>query len=93
MGATASWGLPEVDGAEGAFTTRAELRNAGTGTVDVTVRVLGADAAQYEDTVVRVAAGAGVPVAVQSSFRPVKLVVDPEVRLLFAGRKRCEKSL
>ena len=83
----------KVDGAEGAFTTAVELRNLGTGTVDVTVRTVGEDAKQFEDTVVRVAAGGSVPVMVQSSFKPTKLVVDPEVRLLFAGRKRCEKSL
>jgi ABC-2 type transport system permease protein len=82
-----------VDGAEGAFTTEVELRNLGTGTVDVTVRVIGEDAKQFEDSVVRVAAGGSVPVVIQSSFKPAKLVVDPGVRLLFAGRKRCEKSL
>jgi aminopeptidase N len=82
-----------VDGAEGAFTTAVELRNLGTGTVDVTVRVSGEDAKQFEDSVVRVAAGESVPVVIQSSFKPAKLVVDPWVRLLFAGRKRCEKSL
>jgi hypothetical protein len=83
----------KVDGTEGAFTTAVELRNVGKGTVDVTVRALGDNAAQFEDTVVRVAAGGSVPVVIQSAFKPAKLVVDPEVRLLFAGRKRCEKSL
>jgi aminopeptidase N len=83
----------KVDGTEGACTTAVELRNVGKGTVDVTVRALGEDAAQFEDTVVRVAAGGSVPVVIRSAFKPAKLVVDPEVRLLFAGRKRCEKSL
>ena len=83
----------EVDGDEGAFTTELELRNLGTGTVDVTVRVVGADPAQHEDTVVRVAPDAPAPVSVSSAFKPVKIVVDPDARLLFAGRKRCEKSL
>jgi ABC-2 type transport system permease protein len=83
----------DVDGSEGAFTTSAELRNTGKGTVDVTVRAIGENATQFEDTVVRVAAGGSVPVVIQSAFKPAKLVVDPEVRLLFAGRKRCEKSL
>jgi hypothetical protein len=32
-------------------------------------------------------------VSVSSSFKPAKIVVDPDVKLLFAGRKRCEKSL
>ena len=86
-------GDPKVDEADGAFTAAVALRNIGKGTVDVTVRVIGEDSKQFEDTVVRVAAGGSVPVLVQSAFKPVKLVVDPEVRLLFAGRKRCEKSL
>jgi hypothetical protein len=30
---------------------------------------------------------------IATTFKPVKVVVDPEVRLLFAGRQRCEKSL
>ena len=86
-------GDAKVDGTDGGFTTAIELRNTGKGTVDVTVRVVGEDAKQFEDTVVRVAVGGSVPIVVQSAFKPVKLMVDPEVRLLFAGRKRCEKSL
>jgi hypothetical protein len=30
---------------------------------------------------------------VKSSFKPVRIVVDPEIELLFAGRKRSEKLL
>ena len=30
---------------------------------------------------------------VETAFKPVKIVVDPKVSLLFAGRQRCEKSL
>jgi ABC-2 type transport system permease protein len=92
--------LPELElgeavvrGADGAFTTEVELRNLGSGTVDVTVRVVGDDKTRFEDAVLRVAAGGSAPVVVQSAFKPAKLVVDPDVRLLFAGRKRCEKSL
>jgi ABC-type transport system involved in multi-copper enzyme maturation permease subunit len=86
-------GDAKVDGSDGAFTTAVELRNIGKGTVDVTVRVVGEDPAQHEDTVVRVAPNAPAPVSVSSSFKPAKIVVDPDVKLLFAGRKRCEKSL
>jgi len=86
-------GDAKFDGSDGAFTTEVELRNVSNGTVDATVRVVGEDPAQFEDTVVRVAPNAPAPVSVSSSFKPAKIVVDPEVRLLFAGRKRCEKSL
>lgn len=88
-----------VTGTDDACTTTAKLVNSARGTVDVTVRVVGAkpegdDAtAPFEDVVVRVAPDASAAITVQSAFRPVKLVVDPKVRLLFAGRKRCEKSL
>ncbi|MEY2796512.1 MAG: hypothetical protein RIR10_2228, partial [Planctomycetota bacterium] len=81
-----------VDSA-GAFTTTTELRNIGSGAVDVVVRVMGANAAEIEDVVVRVAPDAPASVNVSTAFKPTKIVVDPEVRVLFAGRKRCEKSL
>jgi hypothetical protein len=45
---------------------------------DVVVTLEGADAANFR---------------IETTFKPVKIVVDPEVRLLFAGRQRCEKSL
>ena len=86
-------GEAKVDGDAGAYTTAVELRNIGTGTVDATVRVVGEDAREFKDAVVRLDAGGGAPIELGSSFKPAKLVVDPEVRLLFAGRKRCEKSL
>ena len=35
----------------------------------------------------------GLAGGLKESFEAVKVVVDPEVRVLFAGRKRCEKSL
>ena len=89
----------KVDGAEGAFTTTAKLANTGTGVADVTVRVEGAkpdskdSVAPFEDVVVHIAPDAPAEIAIKSAFKPVKIVVDPDVKLLFAGRKRCEKSL
>ena len=92
--------LPELevegasaDGGDGAFTTVAELRNIGTGTVEVVVRVIGGEPAEVADATVRLAPGDAAPIAIASPFKPARLVVDPEVRLLFAGRKRCEKPL
>ncbi len=92
-----------VDGTEGAYTTTATLSNIARGTVEVTVRVEGAkpteeDAkngavAPFEDLVLRVSPELPTPIVIPSAFKPVKIVVDPEVRLLFAGRKRCEKTL
>lgn len=92
--------LPELElgdvsvaDAAGAWTTTTELRNIGNGVVDVVVRVMGANAAEIQDVVVRVAPDTPASVVVSTSFKPAKIVVDPEVRVLFAGRKRCEKSL
>jgi hypothetical protein len=82
-----------VTDAAGAFTTTTELRNIGNGVVDVVVRVMGASSEEIEDVVVRVAPNTPASVVVSTSFTPTKIVVDPEVRVLFAGRKRCEKSL
>jgi hypothetical protein len=82
-----------VTDAAGALTTTTELRNIGNGVVDVVVRVMGASSEEIEDVVVRVAPNTPASVVVSTSFTPTKIVVDPEVRVLFAGRKRCEKSL
>jgi hypothetical protein len=54
---------------------------------------MGASSEEIEDVVVRVAPNTPASVVVSTSFKPAKIVVDPEVRVLFAGRKRCEKSL
>jgi hypothetical protein len=83
----------DVADAAGAFTTTTELRNIGNGVVDVVVRVMGASSEEIEDVVVRVAPNTPASVVVSTSFTPTKIVVDPEVRVLFAGRKRCEKPL
>ena len=49
--------------------------------------------APFEDVTVRLKDDEPATFRIATSFRPVKVVVDPEVRVLFAGRKRCEKSL
>ncbi|MFN9945667.1 MAG: hypothetical protein ACK56S_02370 [Planctomycetota bacterium] len=66
--------------------------------VEVGVRVVGATpagggAAPPADVVVRLAGDGTTEFRVPTAFKPVKLVVDPDVRLLFAGRTRCNKSL
>ncbi len=89
----------KVDGADGAFVTTAKVVNSASGVAEVTVRVEGVKpeakdaAAPHEDVVVRIAPDAPAEIVVKSAFKPAKLVVDPDVKLLFAGRKRCEKSL
>jgi len=77
----------------------------GGGEVEVVVRVYGkpgveppADGrglkdAPFQDVTVRLKDDESATFRIATSFRPVKVVVDPEVRLLFAGRKRCESSL
>jgi ABC-2 type transport system permease protein len=86
-------GDARVEQSDGSCTTTVELRNLGTGTVDVAVRVSTGDGKGFADSVVRVGPGGSVPVSIESGFKPAKLAVDPEVKVLFAGRKRCEKSL
>jgi hypothetical protein len=49
--------------------------------------------APFQDVVVRLEGGDASSFRIATTFKPVKIVVDPEVRLLFAGRQRCEKSL
>ena len=92
-------------GSDGAYAAEGTLRNIATGRgaasspVEVVVRVLGKKPegegakAPFEDVVVRLSGDEAREFRVATSFEPAKIVVDPEVRLLFAGRKRCEKSL
>ena len=84
--------------------TLSNIAKAG-GEVEVVVRVYGkpgveppADGrglkdAPFEDVTVRLKDDEPSTFRVATSFKPDKVVVDPEVRLLFAGRKRCESSL
>lgn len=83
---------------------KGSITNVGTGEMDVVVRVqgeqptgLGADGKKvdppHQDTVVHVAPGAPAEFSVTTTFKPAKVVVDPEVLVLQIGRKRSEKSI
>jgi hypothetical protein len=91
-----------VDG--GGHAVTGALRDIATGRgrvdlpVEVVVRVIGrkpADggAAPFADVAVRLAGEGPAAFRIPTAFAPGKLVVDPELRLLFAGRTRCTKSL
>ncbi len=75
--------------------------NIGSGEVDVRVRIEGVteevDSKKtpplFEDIVLRIKPNEPTSFTVKSSFKPVRIVVDPEIELLFAGRKRSEKLL
>jgi hypothetical protein len=87
-----------VSGAGSEYVTTASLANVGTGSAEVTVRVWGkepeggAERARA-DVRVRVSLDAPAPVEVKTAFEPVRIEVDPDVQLLFAGRKRCEQAV
>ena len=86
------------------YTVRGTVTNAGTGDVTVTVRVqgeapagLGPDGkkieAAHEDVALQVVPGTAQSFAVPVSFKPAKVVLDPEVLVLQVGRKRTEKTV
>jgi hypothetical protein len=49
--------------------------------------------APFQDVVVQLKGGDASSFRIETTFKPVKVVVDPKVTLLFAGRQRCEKNL
>jgi hypothetical protein len=75
------------------------LANIGTGRADVRVRVEGkkpddkAASRPAADAVVAVSADTPGTIDITTDFVPERLVVDPDVDLLFAGRKRTETAL
>jgi ABC-2 type transport system permease protein len=83
--------------AEAGVTTEVTLAHRGTGVVDVVVRAEGAatgnEPAPFVDEVVRIGPGETRTLRLESGFRPVKVIADPEVRVLLVGRKRCEQTL
>ena len=86
----------EVDG--DGYRVTATLANIGTGSADVTVRVEGEpgdedEAAAFEDVVVAIGEGGEAAIDVRCGFEPTKLVVDPDVELLFMGRRRTDTPL
>lgn len=86
-----------ADAAGDSFTVEAVLRNAGTGSGRVRVRAIGeapvGGAPPHADAVIEFAPGSAPELRIGCGFKPVRLVVDPEVELLFLGRKRCEEEL
>ncbi len=79
------------------YIVRGTIQNIGTGEVDVIVRVEGEaldnEAAPHSDRVVTVAPGEPVAFEARCNFIPTRALLDPEVALLLAGRKRSEKTL
>jgi hypothetical protein len=98
-----------TDGAyavEGALSNIATGRGASASPIEVVVRVVGEKPkgegakapeegakAPFQDVVVQLKGGDASSFRIETTFKPVKLVVDPKVTLLFAGRQRCEKNL
>ena len=85
---------PDGDG----YRVNATLANTGTGTADVTVRVEGKAPADDQppasaDVVVGISDNSASPIDLRVSFEPVRLLVDSDVELLHAGRRRTETPL
>ncbi|MBL7194437.1 MAG: hypothetical protein ISS73_10830, partial [Pirellulales bacterium] len=85
---------PDGDG----YRVTATLANTGTGTADVTVRVEGKAPADDQpaasaDVTEGISDDSDSPVDLWVSFEPVRLLVDPDVELLHAGRRRTETPL
>ena len=84
--------------AEG-YRVTGQLANIGTGRAGVRVRVEGKKPDDKEakrpasDAVVAVTADAPGAFDIATDFAPERIVVDPDVDLLFAGRKRTETTL
>jgi hypothetical protein len=75
------------------------LANIGTGRADVKVRVEGKKPDDKEakrpgkEATVVVSAEAPGAIDIETDFLPERIVVDPDVELMFAGRKRAETAL
>jgi ABC-2 type transport system permease protein len=86
----------KVEKAGDGYRVTGAITNVGTGRAEVRVRVEGQkpggerEKPPQADTVVLVSAEAPGRFEIATDFVPERLVVDPEVELLFAGRKRCE---
>ena len=82
----------------GGYRVNATLANTGTGTANVTVRVEGKKPADDQppasaDVVIVISDNSARPIDLRVSFEPVRLLVDPDVELLHAGRRRTETPL
>ena len=86
----------ETDG--DGYRVKATLANTGTGTANVTVRLEGKKPADDQpppsaEATVGISDNSDSPIDLRVSFEPVRLLVDPEVELLHAGRRRTETPL
>ena len=76
-----------------------KLTNLGTGEATVRLRFLDGESTkngkkpEFQEVTVSVKAGETISFQAQTRFKPVNLVCDPDVELLFAGRKRTETTL
>jgi hypothetical protein len=88
-----------VEQAGDGYRVTGELANVGTGRAEVRVRVEGrkpdikGEPSPVADAIVPVSAEAAGRFEIAADFVPERIVVDPEVELLFTGRKRCETPL
>ena len=82
------------------YMVRGEISNIGTGNITVTVRaqaeapkgLKGADP-EHQDVKIHLSSASPAEFVIPTTFKPAKVVVDPEVLLLQIGRKRSEKSV
>ena len=88
-----------VEQAGAGYRVTGELANVGSGRAEVRVRVEGrkpdakGEPPPLADAIVAVSAAAPGRFEIATDFVPARIVVDPEVELLFMGRKRCETPL
>lgn len=80
------------------YRVKATLANTGTGAADVTVRLEGKKAVddqlpEVAEVTVAISDNCESPIDLRVSFEPVRLLVDPDVELLHAGRRRTETRL
>ena len=84
---------------ETGYRVTGQLANIGTGRADVKVRVEGKKPDTKDatcpavDATVTVSADAPGSIEIETAFPPTRIVVDPDVELLFAGRKRAVATL
>jgi hypothetical protein len=88
-----------VERAGDGYRVTGELANVGTGRADVRLRVEGRrpegkkEPPPQADAVVPISAAVPGRFEIATDFVPERIVVDPDVELLFTGRKRCETRL
>jgi hypothetical protein len=90
---------PRVEQTAEGYQVTGTLANIGTGWAEVRVRVEGQRPADKTaprpaaDATVSVSAAAPGEFTIDTGFKPDRIVVDPDVDLLFAGRKRTATTL